>query len=103
MIQYRIYPTLLDAFTLYRHEVRRQDGSLYVDFQEIIDKINRVPKPRTDAQQRGVSFETALLSGEGQEQFPAEIIQQMRQRLPARYRTQVYVRAVVQELSLIHI
>lgn len=97
MIRYRIYPTLLDAFARYHHQVQRPDGSLYVDFQEIIDKINRVPVPRTAAQQRGVSFETALLTGEGEEQFPAGILQQMRQQLPARYRTQVFVRTVVQE------
>lgn len=94
-IRYRIYPTLLNSFLYYEQQTPLTDGSLLMPFQELIDRINRVRKPTTIAQQRGINFESALLTGEGDDVFPQPILSEMRQKLPPKYRTQVYVKAVV--------
>ncbi|MCY7349962.1 MAG: hypothetical protein LH606_04760 [Cytophagaceae bacterium] len=94
-IRYRIYPTLLNSFLYYEQQIQSADGSVLVAFQDLIDRINRVKKPATVAQQRGIDFESALLTGEGEEVFPQPILSEMRRKLPPKYRTQVYVKAVV--------
>ncbi len=99
MIKYRLYPTLIQTFSLFHHEARNANGELYVSEQELLNRINRVPQPPTPAQQRGVSFETALISGRGEEQFPAEIIQTMRKQLPMRYKTQFFVRTAIKDVE----
>lgn len=95
---YKIYPTLLNTFSLYQKAITNAVGERLVSFEELIDRINRVPKPTNEAQQKGVDFETALLKGEGEAHFSAEIMQQMRSQLPPRYRTQVYVQARIKEV-----
>lgn len=83
-IQYRFYPTLLNNFARY---VR--GGNLSV--QELLDSINRVAGPATAAQQRGVSFEDAVVKGEGEDQFDADILRKVRKLLPRPIvETQVY-------------
>lgn len=99
MLRYRIYPSLLQSFSLFHHEARNSEGDLYVSEQELVDRINRVPRPQTDAQLRGVNFETALVSGKGEEAFSADIIRQMRSRLPFRYKTQFYVRTAIRDVE----
>lgn len=93
-IRYRIYPTLLNAYLRYEWQIQRA-AELETPKQELLDRINRVPQPTTAPQQRGIDFETALTTGEGEEIFPSPILEEMRRRLPRRYRTQVYVKAVV--------
>lgn len=100
MARYRIYPTLINTFSLYLHETKNVEGELYVSFDEMIDRINRVYKPPTEAQQRGVSFEDALLKGEGEEAFPAPILARMRAQLPNRFKTQFYTSVVVRDVEL---
>ena len=100
MTRYRIYPTLLNTFSLYLHEAKNTEGQLYVSFEELINRINRVYKPPTEAQQRGVSFEDALLKGEEEEAFPASILAQMRAKLPHRFKTQFYTSVVVRDVEL---
>ena len=100
MTHYRIYPTLLNTFSLYLHEAKNTEGQLYVSFEELINRINRVYKPPTEAQQRGVSFEDALLKGEEEEAFPASILAQMRAKLPHRFKTQFYTSVVVRDVEL---
>lgn len=97
---YKIYPTLLNTFSLYRRGLTNEQGQTYVSFEELIDRINRVPKPANEAQQRGTDFETALLKGEGEEAFAPTILAEMRKHLPARYRTQVYVQARIKNVLL---
>lgn len=73
-IAYRFYPSLLNTYS------RFLQGKL--SEQELLDRINRVPIPQTEAQYRGVSFEDAVLKGIGEEQFDAQLLQAVRQRLP---------------------
>lgn len=93
-IRYRIYPTLLNAFLRYERQAAVLADEMGAK-QELLDRINRVPQPTTAPQQRGIDFESALVTGEGQEVFPETILDRMRRQLPRRYRTQVYVKAVV--------
>jgi hypothetical protein len=97
---YRIYPTLLNSYIMYAEESTNSSGELLVSYQDLLDKINRVPKPTTEAQQRGISFETALTTGAGEEQFPEKIISQMRNILPPRYKTQFYIQTRVGNITL---
>jgi len=64
-----------------------------VDEIELIDRINRVKKPTTNAQQKGIDFERAVTLGENEEAFAEGIIDQARELLPAKYKTQFYVEA----------
>ncbi|NID11122.1 hypothetical protein [Fibrivirga algicola] len=72
---YRFYPTLLNTFS------RFLNGGNLTE-QQVLDAINRVPSPTTQAQQRGISFEETLIKGTGEEQFDASILQKMRKLLP---------------------
>ena len=75
MINYRFYPSLLNVFSRY---VR--GGNLSA--QELIDSINRVPTPTTPAQQRGISFEEAVVKGTDEDQFDADLLRRVRKLLP---------------------
>lgn len=82
-IAYRFYPSLLNTYS------RFFQGKL--SEQELLDRINRVPIPSTEAQLRGVSFEDAVLKGIGEDQFDFNIVQTVRRRLPKPIvKTQVY-------------
>lgn len=82
-IHYRFYPTLLNTFA------RFQKG--YLSAQEVLDRINRVPAPQTEAQAKGVSFEEAVIKGTDEAQFDAEILRKTRALLPRpMVATQVY-------------
>lgn len=72
---YRFYPTLLNTFSRYLNGGNMTE-------QQLLDAINRVPSPTTQAQQRGVSFEETLIKGTGEEQFDADILRKMRKLLP---------------------
>lgn len=75
MISYRFYPSLLNVFARY---VR--GGNLSA--QELIDTINRVPTPTTAAQERGISFEDAIVKGTDEDRFDPEIVKKVRKLLP---------------------
>ncbi|CCH54052.1 hypothetical protein BN8_03192 [Fibrisoma limi BUZ 3] len=75
MIKYRFYPTLLNVFSRYV-----SGGNLSV--QALIDTINRVPTPTTEAQERGISFEEAVVKGENEDRFDPEILRKVRKLLP---------------------
>ncbi len=82
-IHYRFYPTLLNTFA------RFQKG--YLSEQELLDRINRVPAPQTQAQAKGVSFEEAVIKGTDEEYFDPEILRKTRALLPRpMVDTQVY-------------
>lgn len=55
-------------------------GNLSV--QELIDAINRVPTPTTAAQERGISFEEAIVKGTNEDRFDADVVQKVRKLLP---------------------
>ncbi|WP_077923797.1 hypothetical protein [Spirosoma sp. 209] len=74
-VHYRFYPSLLNVFSRY---VR--GGNLSA--QALIDSINRVPTPTTDAQERGTSFEEAIIKGTNEERFDPEIVRRVRKLLP---------------------
>ena len=75
MIHYRFYPSLLNLFSRYL-----QSNSLTE--QSLIDAINRVPTPTTAAQERGTSFEEAVVKGTNEERFDPDIIRRVRKLLP---------------------
>ncbi len=52
--KYQFYATLLDAFAWYKRS-EAEDAQ-----QEFLDKLNRVEKPKTDPQLRGMAFEAAV-------------------------------------------
>jgi hypothetical protein len=82
-IHYRLYPTLLNTFA------RFQQG--YLTEQELLDRINRVPIPQTQAQARGVSFEEAVIKGTDEDFFNPEVLRKARALLPRPMtETQVY-------------
>jgi hypothetical protein len=82
-IAYNLYPTLLNLFDRY------QKG--YIEHQDFLNRINRVPVPQTDAQARGSSFEEAVIKGVNEEAFDSEILDKVRALLPRpMMKTQVY-------------
>jgi len=90
---YRLYPTLLNSFSLYQSQARDSFGKIIVDDIEMIERINRVRKPTNKAQQKGMDFERAVILGENEELFAEGIIDQARQLLPEKYKTQFYLEA----------
>ena len=81
--KYRLYPTLLNLFDRY------QKG--YVNDNELIDRINRLPVPQTEAQAKGSSFEEAVIKGTNEELYDAVILSKVRALLPRpMLKTQVY-------------
>ncbi|MCE7068405.1 hypothetical protein [Dyadobacter sp. CY326] len=82
-VKYRLYPTLLNRFDRY------EKG--YINENDLINSINRVPVPQTEAQRKGVSFEDAVIKGIDEEEFDPEILSRVRALLPRpMLKTQVY-------------
>lgn len=60
-MKYKIYPSLVDSFKLFT-------TADFITFEEIIDRINRVPRPTPEPALKGIAFENCvnnLLSGKG--------------------------------------
>ncbi len=92
MINYRFYPSLLNVFSRYL-----RGGNLSA--QELIDSINRVPTPTTAAQERGISFEDAIVKGTDEARFDPEIIRKVRKLLPRPIvDTQVYCQWEIEDV-----
>lgn len=82
-VNYKLYPTLLNAFDRY------EKG--YINAAELIDRVNRLPAPQTEAQLRGSSFEEAVIKGINEEAFDPTILSRVRALLPRpMMKTQVY-------------
>jgi hypothetical protein len=82
-VNYKLYPSLLNCYD------RFEKG--YLTEQELINRVNRVPIPQTEAQKKGVSFEDAVIKGIDEEMFDPEILSQVRALLPRpMLRTQFY-------------
>lgn len=93
MLKYRLYPTLLNTFARY------QTG--LVSENELLDRINRVPVPKTEAQARGISFEEAVVKGTNEELFDEDIIRRVRSLLPRPLvATQVYCEHQINDVLL---
>ncbi len=92
-IHYQLYPSLLNTFAYF------QKG--YLNEQELLDRINRVPTPQTAAQARGVSFEEAVIKGTNEDAFNVEILQKARKLLPRpMVATQVYCQFQLQDVLI---
>lgn len=92
-IAYRFYPSLLNTYSQFLQ------GKL--SEQELIDRINRVPIPQTEAQARGVSFEDAVLKKIGEELFDPELLKTVRQRLPKPIlKTQAYCQYQIDDVLI---
>ncbi len=98
--RYRIYPTLLNSFALYQEGKMASNGQPYLDFEGMINRINRVKIPATEAQTRGINFEDALLKGIDEDEFPPLILASMRKHLPQKYKTQVYLSCVIKDVEI---
>lgn len=62
-----------------------------VSAQELLDRINRVPVPQTEAQANGVAFEDAVMKGTGEDLFDPYVLVKARSFLPRPVlATQVY-------------
>ncbi len=93
MITYRFYPTLLNAFA------RFNAGKMTE--MDLLNIINRVPVPGTPEQERGISFENAVIKGENEESFPAHIISEVRSLLPRpMVATQVYCEYTIDNVQI---
>lgn len=90
---YRLYPTLLNSYAMLLSQTKDSNGKIIVDEIEMIERINRVKKPTTGAQQKGIDFEKAVTLGQGEEFFEEAVIEKTRNLLPAKYKTQFYVEA----------
>jgi hypothetical protein len=82
-MKYRLYPSLLNLYARYESGLTSKE--------ELLDRINRVPTPQTEAQARGVSFESAVIKGIDEDLFDPDIIIRSRALLPRPIvSTQVY-------------
>ncbi len=90
-MKYKVYPTLLNLYARFEKGLASE--------QELLDRINRVPVPQTEAQAKGVSFENAVLKGTGEELFDPDIIIRSRALLPKPVvATQVYCESLIGEV-----
>ncbi|TLV00147.1 hypothetical protein [Dyadobacter luticola] len=82
-VKYKLYPTLLNVFD------RFEKG--YIDENELLNRVNRVPVPQTEAQKRGASFEEAVIKGMDEDLYDYQILEKVRALLPRpMLKTQVY-------------
>ena len=87
---YHIYPTLLNTYSLFTEKVVDKNGDLLVTFEKLIASINREAKPVSDPQQTGINFENAVITGKGASAFSENILEQIRNKLPKKFKTQVF-------------
>lgn len=82
-VKFRFYPSLTNTYA------RFIDGKVSKEF--LLDRINRVPIKTTASQQKGISFEMAVIKGLEEEAFDAGILQKVRALLPRpMVKSQVY-------------
>ncbi|MCF2520173.1 hypothetical protein [Dyadobacter sp. CY351] len=92
-VKYKLYPTLLNRFD------RFEKG--YITETELLNSVNRLPVPQTEAQRKGVSFEEAVIKGIDEEEFDPEILSRVRALLPRpMLKTQVYCEYQVEDVLL---
>lgn len=92
-VKYKLYPTLLNRFD------RFEKG--YITETELLNSVNRLPVPQTEAQRKGVSFEEAVIKGIDEEEFDPEILSRVRALLPRpMMKTQVYCEYQVEDVLL---
>lgn len=89
-MKYKVYPSLLNLYARYEKGLTSE--------QDLLDRINRVPIPQTEAQAKGVSFEDAVVKGTDEELFDPDIIIRSRALLPRPVvATQVYCEHLIGE------
>ncbi len=97
---YHIYPTLLNTYSLFVKKAKDGNGQLFVNFDELISSINRETKPVSDPAQKGINFENAVITGKGAEAFSETILEKIRDKLPAKYKTQVFTKFIVRNVEI---
>ena len=64
-VNYRFYPSLLNSFKMYIDEEGYENNEgekvVFVSFDELINRINRVKSPPTEQMQKGNNFENDVL------------------------------------------
>ncbi|MCE6988987.1 hypothetical protein [Dyadobacter sp. CY323] len=92
-VKYKLYPTLLNVYD------RFEKG--YINQDELLNRINRVPVSQTAAQRKGASFEEAVIKGIDEEEFDPEILEKVRALLPRpMLKTQFYCEYQVEDVLL---
>ena len=92
-VKYKLYPTLLNVYD------RFEKG--YINEDELLNRVNRVPVPQTEAQRKGASFEEAVIKGIDEEEFDPEILSKVRALLPRpMLKTQFYCEYQVEDVLL---
>lgn len=97
---YHIYPTLLNTYSLFTEKVVDKNGDLLVTFEKLIASINREAKPVSDPQQTGINFENAVITGKGASAFSENILEQIRNKLPKKFKTQVFSKFTLRNVEI---
>lgn len=97
---YHIYPTLLNTYSLFTEKVVDKNGEILVTFDKLIASINREAKPVSDPQQTGINFENAVITGKGADAFSENILDQIRNKLPKKFKTQVFTKFTVRNVEI---
>lgn len=97
---YHIYPTLLNTYSLFAKKVTDSNGQLFVSFDQMIGSINKETKPVSDPAQKGINFENAVITGKGEGAFSEVILEKIREKLPTKYKTQVFTKFVIRNVEI---
>lgn len=97
---FHIYPTLLNSYSLFARKVTDANGVPFVNFDQIIARINKEAKPVSDPEQTGINFENAVITGKGEEGFSSNVMEKIRSHMPAKYKTQVFTKFVVRNVEI---
>lgn len=94
--QFNFYPSLLNSFSMYLREegYEKDDVEIqFVTFEDLINRINRVETPTTEAQQKGKDFEDVVLGRKDIKDtiFSYDVVEKAKQHLPSFCRPNVYV------------
>lgn len=97
---FHIYPTLLNTYSLYLNKVTKSDGTLFVNYDQLIASINKEKKTTTSPQKKGIDFENAIITGRGEEAFNENVLEGIRAKLPTKYKTQVFTKFIVRNVEI---
>lgn len=104
MVKYKIYPTLINYFQRYYLEKHSETGEPITE-QQMLDRINRVKTPLTDAMLKGIKFEEKVLARATGKEFSHEsweipLIDEVIEYLPEMCITQRYVDFVYKDVMI---
>lgn len=104
MRQYKIYPSLINAFQTFINETgyeKEGEKIPFVTFENLIDKINRVPELTSDAAKKGIDFENVVFgkNAEYGNVFETELVEKVRGYIPKYRREQQYIELYIKSLN----